>query len=88
MIMLNKFKQFILIRLLEARMYQITFETSAEDIDIEEVNAILRLIKIVNSNNDPNYFTPDKALKRFVKYYNWRRFMEAKHGNNISNTTK
>lgn len=86
---LEKIKQIILLRLLKSRMHQIAFVLPADQLDIEEANAIIRLIKIINCKNDPNYFTTDKALKRFWKYYNWRTLMERKlHGSDFNNTAK
>lgn len=66
-----------LVKSLKDRLKWFTFEAGDEEFDSEEVTAIVNLLNVLDPMEDSEYFSAEKALERFWKYYEQREYVES-----------
>jgi|GEM_PF-146426 len=65
-----------LVECLEGRLRWLTYGAADEEFDMEEVEAIVSLLMVLEPIQEPEYFNAEKALERFWKYYDQRKWEE------------
>lgn len=61
-----------LVKCLEVRLRWQSLEAAEEEFDLDEVMAVVNLLKVLDPIKEPEFFNAEKALERFWKYYRQR----------------